>query len=141
MSVEVFIDSNIWLYALIKDSTSNKSERAGTFIRNQQSIACSVQVLNEICANLKRKAGKDNQHILQFTQDFIAAYTVYPQTPQDLQTAATLRLDYNISYWDSLIIANALNNGGTTVYSEDMQHDLKIYDQLTILNPLLLYDE
>ncbi len=38
------------------------------------------------------------------------------------------------SFWDSLIIAAALDSGCTTLYSEDMQNGLKI-DFLTIVNP------
>ncbi len=41
---------------------------------------------------------------------------------------------YSVSFWDSLIIAAALESGCTTLYSEDMQNGLKI-DCLTIVNP------
>jgi predicted nucleic acid-binding protein len=48
--------------------------------------------------------------------------------------ASSLRESYSFSYWDSLIIAAALNADCVVVYSEDMQNGLHI-DNLTIINP------
>jgi predicted nucleic acid-binding protein len=48
--------------------------------------------------------------------------------------ACDIRDSYNISYYDSLIVSTALNAKCTVLYSEDMQHGLKI-DDLVILNP------
>ena len=44
----------------------------------------------------------------------------------------------HFSYWDSLIIAAALEAGCTTLYSEDLQHKQVIEGVLTILNPFLM---
>jgi predicted nucleic acid-binding protein len=60
-------------------------------------------------------------------------------TPLDIQTykeAYKIRDRYNVSYWDSLIVASALDNECEILYSEDMQHNLKIEDKLLIRNPL-----
>jgi len=35
-----------------------------------------------------------------------------------------LTFGYNLSFWDSLIVAIALAGGADTLYSEDMQHGL-----------------
>ena len=51
--------------------------------------------------------------------------------------ASQLRQTLALSFWDSLIVAAALDAGCTTLYSEDMQHGQRISDQLTIVNPLL----
>jgi len=45
---------------------------------------------------------------------------------QTYQLAFNLRLQYSVSFWDSLIVASALENNCTTLYSEDMQHQQKI---------------
>ncbi len=42
---------------------------------------------------------------------------------------------YRFSYWDSLIIASALENNCSILYSEDMQHSQVIEDNLKIINP------
>lgn len=41
------------------------------------------------------------------------------------------------SFWDSLIVAAALEPDCPLLYSEDMQHGQMIDQKLTILNPLL----
>jgi predicted nucleic acid-binding protein len=43
---------------------------------------------------------------------------------------------YQYSFYDSLIIAAALEAGCKTLYSEDMQHGQRI-EQVTIKNPFL----
>jgi len=44
---------------------------------------------------------------------------------------------YQFSFYDSLIIASALEAGCITLYSEDMQHEQVIEKRLTIRNPFL----
>ena len=142
MSDKVFIDSNIWLYALIENQQENdkpKHQLAKQLLTEYTNIHISTQVVNEVCINLMRKANKDNDYILTFTQDFLASYTRHQQTTDDLLSAATLRLDYHFSYWDSLIVASALNNQCGLLFSEDMQDGLKVYDNLVISNPFFLH--
>lgn len=44
---------------------------------------------------------------------------------------------YGYSYWDSLIIATAIQSDCSILYSEDMQHDQVIEDKLRIINPFI----
>ena len=135
MPVNVFLDTNIWLYMLIQ-SDKLKYEQAARLLADESlHIHCSVQVANEISVNLMRKAGKDQAYIQTFLGDLIASYPVITQAPEDLLTAAGLRIDYMLSYWDSLIVASALRANCDTLYSEDMQHGLRIRDKLQIINP------
>jgi len=48
------------------------------------------------------------------------------------------REKYKYSYWDSLILASALENSCSILYSEDMQHGQVIEDSLKIINPFKL---
>jgi predicted nucleic acid-binding protein len=48
-----------------------------------------------------------------------------------------LKEKYHYSWWDSLVLASALENGCQIVYSEDMQHEQVIEDSLKIINPFL----
>ena len=48
-----------------------------------------------------------------------------------------VRSAHGFSYWDSLILAAALEAGCSTLYSEDMQHGQIVDESLTILNPLI----
>ena len=52
------------------------------------------------------------------------------------QDVFRIRGKYNGSFWDSLIVASALDNKCTVLYSEDMQHGLLIDNKLKVVNPL-----
>jgi len=137
MQDKVFIDSNIWLYALVQCSVEQeKNLKAKACIVEISDIVVSTQVVNEVCINLMRKANKDNVFIEQFLHDFMGTYTVIAQTKEDILQAASLRQDYHFSYWDSLIVACALRSHCQVLYSEDMQHGLNVYQKLKICNPL-----
>ncbi len=136
MPAKVFLDTNIWLYSLIK-SDEAKYQRVIGLITGEESIYSSVQVANEISINLLHKAGKDQAYIQNFLSEFMASYPVLAQEKEDLLTAAGLRLEYSLSYWDSLIVAVALRSGCKILYSEDVQHHLKIRGALLIVNPFL----
>jgi len=139
MKGKIFVDSNIWLYALIEEQKSDdkyKHPMAQKIFLENSNILISTQVVNEVSINLTRKAKKDNNYIFKFIRDITSSYTVRAQTTADLITAATLRLNYPFSYWDSLIVASALNNECDILYSEDMQDGLQVHSKLKIINPL-----
>lgn len=139
MKGKVFIDSNIWLYALIEEQGSSdkfKHVLAERLFLENENIQVSVQVVNEVSINLMRKAKKDNDFIFKFIHDLVNTYTVHAQTTAELITAATLRLNYSLSYWDSLVVASAINSECSILYSEDMQDGLQVNEKLKIINPL-----
>jgi predicted nucleic acid-binding protein len=51
--------------------------------------------------------------------------------------ASELRERYSLSFWDSTIVASALQCGATTLYSEDLRDGLVIDGTLSIVNPFL----
>jgi len=139
MNDKVFVDSNIWLYALIETQQKEdqfKHEIAKKLIHQLTNIQVNTQIVNEVTINLMRKAAKDNDFIYTFLRDFLSAYTVHEQSTDDLLTAASLRSDYSFSsYWDSLIVASAIRCQCRILYSEDMHNGLFVYDDLQIINP------
>ncbi len=44
---------------------------------------------------------------------------------------------YGFSFWDSMIVAAALNNHCSLLYSEDLQHSQTIEGRLKIVNPFV----
>ena len=46
-----------------------------------------------------------------------------------------MRIRYHYSYYDSLILASAVESRCTVLYSEDMQHGQVIEKKLKIVNP------
>ncbi len=102
---------------------------------NKYRFRCQL-VTEALQINLMRKAKKDHNYIFKFIYDLVGTYTVHDQTPAELITAATLRLNYSLSYWDSLIVASAINSECSILYSEDMQDGLQVHKKLKIINPL-----
>ena len=58
-------------------------------------------------------------------------------TQTTLKKAFEVSLRYQVSHWDGLIIASALEANCTTLYSEDMHHGHVIENKLTIVNPFI----
>ena len=134
MQDKYFFDSNIWLY-LFLEKGSRKSVIAKQYIeasvlKNQ--IVISWQVINEVCVNLIKK-GFPEQQVLSIVEWLYKIATIQDFTKEILLKASSLREQYSISYWDSLIAAAALESNCQFLYSEDMQDGLKI-EKLTIRN-------
>lgn len=99
-----FIDSNIWLYALIQSQDREKHKIANEITRSEN-IFISTQVINEVCSNLIKKTLLSNQEIQGIITGFYQACTVIEFNESILLKAADLRNQHLLSYWDSLIVA------------------------------------
>lgn len=139
MADKVFVDTNIWLYALIQ-SDGSQGER-----RHQQAtdVLCQLtrpvinsQVIREICANLIKKAKTPEHSVQLLLRAWYRDCEVVTSNLAHYLVASELRAKNAFSYWDSMIVAAALDAGCVTLYSEDMQHGQQVQGQLTILNPL-----
>ena len=108
---KMFFDTNLLVYLYSTDPKALIVER---LIQSHfDEICLSTQVLNELYSVLTRK------HL---------------KTQEEAQIIITSQF----SYWDSLMIAAALEAGCSTLYSEDLQHTHVIEESLTILNPFLM---
>jgi predicted nucleic acid-binding protein len=61
-----------------------------------------------------------------------------PLTIETYHKAVKIRGDYTLSFWDSLIVASALENDANILFSEDMHNGLRVRKKLTIQNPFIL---
>ncbi|MCC5624772.1 PIN domain-containing protein [Nostoc sp. CHAB 5715] len=139
-STRCFIDSNIWLYRFILNPSNPNAiqkQQIATKVTSQENLLVSTQVINEVCANLIRKAGFDNSQIQNLIEDFAQGCEILPVSLETLQYAVKLRERYLFSFWDSLIVASAILGKATILYSEDMQDGLIIENSLRIVNPFL----
>jgi predicted nucleic acid-binding protein len=133
-SASCFIDSNIWLYALIQSQDQEKHKIANEITRSEN-IFVSTQVINEVCSNLIKKTSLNKQEIQGIITGFYQTYTVVEFNESTLLKAADLRSQYQLSYWDSLIVSSALYVEVKLLLSEDMQHGLVIEKSFEIVNP------
>jgi predicted nucleic acid-binding protein len=131
-----FIDSNIWLYAMFEPAEGEiaKRERAAALISEWRPTCVSEQVIAEVCANLLRRKVCSENELLAYVESFYRRCRVITPGESLHRDASGLRQRYALSYWDSLIVAAAVQSDCEVLHSEDMQHGLKI-DRLIILNP------
>lgn len=137
-----FIDTNIWLYSLFDDRRIEAIERErkrsiAISITEDEGIIISTQVINEISANLLKKAAFNEEQIKQTIQSLYNRCTIVQFNLTILESASALRSQYYLSFWDSLIVASALDAGARILYSEDMQDGLVVLERLEIINPFI----
>jgi len=129
-----FIDTNIWLYAFLDTGEEEKSARARELFQQAEPML-SVQVINEVCVNLIKKAGFEESQIYQLIESFYEKYPIVEMDESVLLEASRLRQEYSFSFWDSMVVACALASNAEILYSEDMQDGLIVRDALKIVNP------
>jgi predicted nucleic acid-binding protein len=128
----VFLDTNVLLYSIGQDNT--RTPIAEGLVEAGGVI--SVQVLNELAAVAHRKLRMPWPDVL----DALAAIrtlcpVVVPITLETHDAALRLATRYDVSIYDALIMAAAIDAGCTTLYSEDLQDGQVIERRLTIRNP------
>ncbi|HXG83882.1 MAG TPA: PIN domain-containing protein [Pyrinomonadaceae bacterium] len=134
---KAFIDSNVWLYALTDENDERNGQAEKLIKAIAESVCVSAQVINEVCLNLKRKASADEAEINRLIRSFYLDYKVIEQNQEILLKASELRMKYDFSFWDGLIVAAALAANAEILYSEDMQNGLIIENSLKIVNPFV----
>lgn len=137
MTAEAFLDANILLYACSKAlRDGDKSQRAKRLILSTP-FALSAQVLQEFIANaLRKKALGISEANIDATLELASHVRVLPVTYELILIATAIRRRFQVSHWDSTIIAAAKELGCNTLYSEDLNHG-QVYDGVTVINPFL----
>ena len=137
MSAETFVDSNILLYACsAATEDAAKQHKAESLILNI-SFAVSTQVVQEIIANALRKSALGiSETGIDSALELLSNVQVLPVTLELVINAVALRRRFQISHWDSTILAAALELGCHTLYSEDLSHG-QYFDGVQIINPFL----
>ena len=131
---KVFVDSNIWCYFFLQDE-KEKYKTAETFFLSKEQdtiFVISYQVINEVTNKLIQK--KFDSEIIRGNIEYMHKICTIQNFSKDvILSAFHLRETYSFSFWDSIIVASALESNCTILASEDMQNNLKI-DGLTIKN-------
>ena len=141
MQDKYFWDSNLWVYLFIQSADPqdiNKKRKLQSIIAQGIDIVVSVQVLNETANVLMRTYGYDETQTKIFIQSIIRLTTVIPLISDFTLQGLDLKIKYTFSWFDSLILAAALDSACIYLYSEDMHDGLVVNKQLTIVNPFKL---
>jgi len=129
--VPAFVDTNVAVYALGRDS--DKKARAKQIL--DDAPIASSQVINEAISVLMGKQRFARDEAYEVADAVMKLVVVAPVTANTVRDAMTVGLRYDLSHWDSLIVAAALATGCDTLYSEDMQDGQVFEGRLTVRNP------
>lgn len=137
MPAEVFIDTNILVYAHDKDA-GRKHEAAKKLVtelwQQDQWPCLSVQVLQELYVNLQRK-GVSIIEARETVKDY-TTWRVVENSVALLEEGMDEMERWKLSFWDSLILAAARRMAASIIYSEDLS-DTQDYEGIRILNPFI----
>jgi len=138
MSVECFIDTNVFLYQL--DETDRRKHAIAEQIVSRalaDASACiSFQVIQECLNGVLRKAEikLDPVSTLAYLETVLEPLCRVESSLDLYREALTVQGRYRFGFYDSLIVAAALEADCTRLYTEDLQHGQKI-GRLTIHDP------
>ena len=140
MTVPVFVDTNVFLYA--RDSREAvKQPLAAEWLASlwrQQTGRTSTQVLSEFYVNATRKLDPGMSPELAWA-DVEALMTRRPKAldAPGLAGARRIQVRYGLSWWDSTVVAAAQEQGCGLLLTEDLQ-DGMVIDGLTVRSPFTL---
>ncbi|MFM9900566.1 MAG: PIN domain-containing protein [Polaromonas sp.] len=141
MSDIVFLDTNIFVYAFMA-SDERKRSRAVQLIEGALGAGTgriSYQVVQEF-ANVARKKFAQRMTTADCTAFIDAAMQPMNRVASStvlLLSALALQDELRYSFYDSLVLAAALQAGASTFYTEDLQHWQLVRGTLRIVNPFV----
>jgi predicted nucleic acid-binding protein len=131
VSAPPFLDTNILIYAFTDDSRTAKAQAL-----LEKPYVTSVQAFNEFAHVMRRKSKRD------WIEIRTAILSIYRMSERvvvlDLalsDKAFDLVGRYNLSFFDALMIAAALEAESRIFLSEDLHDGLVIDGRLTVINP------
>jgi predicted nucleic acid-binding protein len=126
-----FFDTSILVYLASADI--RKADRAEQVVGTGGII--SVQVLNELSNVARRKMllSWDDTHRLLAT--IRGVLLVVPVTIEMHEAGLALAQRYSLSTFDAMVAASAAQHDCDTLWSQDMQHGLRIGRRLRIVDP------
>lgn len=137
MSAELFVDSNVLVYAH-DVGAGRKHEVARELTRRlwrERSGVLSTQVLQELYVNVRRKAEQpvSRDEAIALIEDY-RRWKVVVNSERSIVEAIRIEERFGLSFWDALILQAAQSSGAGTLYTEDLNHGQR-YGSVEALNP------
>ncbi|MDX2227967.1 MAG: PIN domain-containing protein [Verrucomicrobiae bacterium] len=137
MRVPAFIDTNIFLHLVSSSPGEAPKQKIAANLLASTRFGISMQVIQEFYVNAVRKiekplANEDAMKVVEWMKDFPLIETDWPLFVE----AARIQKRFQLSYWDSAILAAAERLGAETLFSEDLNHGQK-YGRIKVVNPYL----
>lgn len=133
MKGKVFLDTNILVYCYSKDEPTK--QQAAIEVASLSEVLISTQVLQEMCNTMSRKFKLSWVEIETLLAELNGNFKVQTNTFHTIRSACRIASVFKFSFYDSLIVAAALEAGCEVLYSEDLQDGQIIENQLLVKNP------
>ena len=137
MSALVFVDSNVFVYAL--DAADTEKQQAALTWREElwksRLGRISFQVLQEFYVSAARKWPENRSEARAEVKDLLAWQPVAVDGPI-LEQGWKLQDRFQLSFWDALIVAAAKSLGCAYLLTEDLQSDQDL-DGVKVISPFL----
>jgi predicted nucleic acid-binding protein len=137
MTATVFVDTNVFLYAL--DPADLKKQRAARAWRDQlwknRLGRISFQVLQEFYVKATQKWPESREEARAEVKDLLAWRPVTVDATI-LERGWRLQDRYQLSFWDALIVAAAKSIGCRYLLTEDLQTHQEM-DGILVVSPFL----
>jgi predicted nucleic acid-binding protein len=141
MTGNIFVDTNIFLYAKFDDG-NDKFKIANDLFNAYFQLKkpfISTQVVNEFCVNAIKKGG-DPLEIRATAAHFDKYFYINPITMNTIIESFRIYELYQFSHWDCLIVAAAIESNCEILYTEDLSDGQIIDKTLKIINPFIHND-
>jgi predicted nucleic acid-binding protein len=132
-SDKYFLDSNLIVYS--HTDIDQKKQKIAQVIISEKSTTISTQELQEVANVLSKKFSQSWNDILEVLIEASSNNQLHTNTKQTVQKSCRIADKYKYSFYDSLIIAAAIESGCEILYSEDLNHGQIIENRLRIVNP------
>ena len=131
----VFIDTNVWVYALSSQDHAKKNAAVDLIAKSYRDdmICVSSQVLKEFASFAFRKTGKSAGEINAMLSK-IGSYTFVADTKELISAGVTGREEWQVGFYDALMIAAANKAGCSAIFTEDLNSGQK-YGGVMAINP------
>ena len=133
MPDKIFVDTNVLVYFI--SAEEDKKAKAGEVIFSGRDVYISSQVMSEFISVCFSKSLLTQEDLIVLVDNFMESLRFSCVEESTIKKSLRIKKEFNYSYWDSLIIASALENNCSALYTEDMQDGRVIDDELTIVNP------
>jgi predicted nucleic acid-binding protein len=135
MHAEFFLDTNILLYAASSAKSEHGKRTKARELLAMEGGGLSVQVQAEFYVNATGKFKLPHDRVVGILES-LDSYPVLALTEAVFWAALRIKERYQLSYWDSAILAAALELGCHSVYSEDLNHG-QSYAGIRVINPFV----
>lgn len=135
-NLKCFLDTNLLIYAWDNTEQSKKNLIIPflNYVKEKSFPVISTQTLGEFFNVAVKKIGLTEEQGYVICEEYSKLFPVYEISTENVLHAMKISKETQYSYWDSLIIAMAIDTGCSVLYSEDLINGQEI-EGLKIINP------